>query len=270
MIDEATERLQEARRAVKGALASHITGRKLSGSNTFDGTVLPQVDRTRSWRGATSSSPFRKASRSIASFARSSIAVPQPLPREGSSTGERPKSLAFASLLTTGTPIRLTGQDTERGTFSHRHAVYHDVAARNVWIPLQHIAEHAGVVRNPKQPALRVRLRGIRVRILHPAIGSARSLGGAVRRLLQRRADHRRSVHRGGASEVGTDLPANAASSARATKVPARNTPARVRSAFCSSSRKATCASPRRRLQATTITCCGRRRARRSPSRWSF
>ena len=35
------------------------------------------------------------------------------------------ESLAFASLLTAGTPIRLTGQDTERGTFSHRHAVFH-------------------------------------------------------------------------------------------------------------------------------------------------
>ena len=40
MAEEATERLQEARRAVKGALASHIHGRKLAGSNTFDGTVL--------------------------------------------------------------------------------------------------------------------------------------------------------------------------------------------------------------------------------------
>ena len=35
------------------------------------------------------------------------------------------ESLAFASLLCAGTPIRLTGQDTERGTFSHRHAVFH-------------------------------------------------------------------------------------------------------------------------------------------------
>ncbi|HLO69525.1 MAG TPA: 2-oxoglutarate dehydrogenase E1 component [Flavipsychrobacter sp.] len=39
------------------------------------------------------------------------------------STGEL---LAYASLLTDGTPVRLSGQDVERGTFSHRHAVLHD------------------------------------------------------------------------------------------------------------------------------------------------
>ena len=45
MVEETTERLQEARRAVKGALASHIKGRKMSGSNTFDGTVVAPVER---------------------------------------------------------------------------------------------------------------------------------------------------------------------------------------------------------------------------------
>lgn len=39
-------------------------------------------------------------------------------------TGE---ALAFASILKDGTPIRLTGQDSERGTFAHRHMVLHDV-----------------------------------------------------------------------------------------------------------------------------------------------
>ena len=36
------------------------------------------------------------------------------------------EALAFASLLALGVPMRLTGQDTERGTFSQRHAVLHD------------------------------------------------------------------------------------------------------------------------------------------------
>ena len=36
------------------------------------------------------------------------------------------EALAFASLLVEGTPIRLTGQDAERGTFSHRHLILHD------------------------------------------------------------------------------------------------------------------------------------------------
>jgi 2-oxoglutarate dehydrogenase E1 component len=36
------------------------------------------------------------------------------------------EALAFASLLADGTPVRITGQDAERGTFSHRHVVLHD------------------------------------------------------------------------------------------------------------------------------------------------
>jgi len=49
------------------------------------------------------------------------------------------ESLAFASLLTGGTPIRLTGQDSERGTFSQRHLVLHDVHTGKVHTPIQHL-----------------------------------------------------------------------------------------------------------------------------------
>jgi 2-oxoglutarate dehydrogenase E1 component len=49
------------------------------------------------------------------------------------------EALAFASLLVEGIPIRLTGQDTERGTFSHRHAVLHDVNTGETYAPLQHL-----------------------------------------------------------------------------------------------------------------------------------
>ncbi len=49
------------------------------------------------------------------------------------------EELAFASLLTEGTPIRLTGQDTERGTFSQRHLVLHDVADGRRHAPIQHL-----------------------------------------------------------------------------------------------------------------------------------
>jgi 2-oxoglutarate dehydrogenase E1 component len=50
------------------------------------------------------------------------------------------EALAFASILAEGTPIRLTGQDAERGTFSHRHAVLHGQDGK-IYIPLQHLAE---------------------------------------------------------------------------------------------------------------------------------
>lgn len=50
------------------------------------------------------------------------------------------ETLAFASLLADGVPIRLTGQDSERGTFNHRHDVLHSLD-HNGYIPLQHLSD---------------------------------------------------------------------------------------------------------------------------------
>jgi 2-oxoglutarate dehydrogenase E1 component len=50
------------------------------------------------------------------------------------------ESLAFASLLTEGTHIRLTGQDTERGTFSHRHLELHDEKTGLRYVPIQNLS----------------------------------------------------------------------------------------------------------------------------------
>jgi 2-oxoglutarate decarboxylase len=49
------------------------------------------------------------------------------------------EALAFASLLTEGTHIRFTGQDTERGTFSHRHLVLHDEKTGLEYAPIQRL-----------------------------------------------------------------------------------------------------------------------------------
>ncbi len=51
------------------------------------------------------------------------------------------EALAVASLLVEGIPVRLTGQDTERGTFSHRHLVFHDVRTGERYAPIQHLSE---------------------------------------------------------------------------------------------------------------------------------
>src|ERR671936_475796 len=51
------------------------------------------------------------------------------------------EALAFASLLTEGTHIRLTGQDTERGTFSHRHLALHDEKTGLKYVPIQNLEE---------------------------------------------------------------------------------------------------------------------------------
>ena len=50
------------------------------------------------------------------------------------------EEMAFASILADGTPIRFTGEDVERGTFSHRHAVYHDAETGTQFVPLQEFA----------------------------------------------------------------------------------------------------------------------------------
>ncbi|MCL2770159.1 MAG: multifunctional oxoglutarate decarboxylase/oxoglutarate dehydrogenase thiamine pyrophosphate-binding subunit/dihydrolipoyllysine-residue succinyltransferase subunit, partial [Solirubrobacterales bacterium] len=49
------------------------------------------------------------------------------------------EALAFASLITEGTPVRLTGQDTERGTFSQRHMVLHDAKTGQSFSPIQNL-----------------------------------------------------------------------------------------------------------------------------------
>lgn len=50
------------------------------------------------------------------------------------------EELAFASILEEKIPIRITGQDVERGTFSHRHAVVNDAQTGKKYIPLQELA----------------------------------------------------------------------------------------------------------------------------------
>ncbi len=51
------------------------------------------------------------------------------------------ENMAYATLLEEGFPIRLTGQDVGRGTFSHRHAVLHSQKDGATYIPLQHCAD---------------------------------------------------------------------------------------------------------------------------------
>lgn len=50
--------------------------------------------------------------------------------------------LAYATLVTEGHPVRLSGQDSERGTFAHRHAAFTQVDIDEKYIPLKHISEN--------------------------------------------------------------------------------------------------------------------------------
>jgi 2-oxoglutarate dehydrogenase E1 component len=60
--------------------------------------------------------------------------------------------LAFASLAVAGTRVRLSGQDSARGTFSHRHAVLHDVEDGRTYMPLLHVSAEQALVEIHNSP----------------------------------------------------------------------------------------------------------------------
>ena len=86
-------------------------------------------------------------------------------------------------------------------------------------------ARRAGAVRAAQLAAERDRLPGLRVRLLAGGARDARALGGAVRRLRQRRAGHHRPVHRLRPGQVGPDLAPDAAAARTATRARAPSTP---------------------------------------------
>jgi 2-oxoglutarate dehydrogenase E1 component len=62
------------------------------------------------------------------------------LGEEGGIAWAQAEALAFGSLLADATPVRLTGQDTERGTFSHRHLVLNDYETGAKYTPIRHLS----------------------------------------------------------------------------------------------------------------------------------
>ncbi len=223
MVELATARLKQARHAAKGALASHIAGRKMSGSNTFDGTVLAPVAREQlvAWCDALTAVPegFALNRKLRSQFERRAATIAE----KGIVDWGTAESLAFASLLSAGTPIRLTGQDTERGTFSHRHAVFHPSAPSRpaapgreiVWIPLQHLAAGQASFEIRNSPLSEYACMGFEYGYSTQQPDALVLVGSPVWRLLQRRRDRRRSIHRRRAGEVGSNVTADAAAAAR-------------------------------------------------------
>src|SRR5439155_9804405 len=99
-------------------------------------------------------------------------------------TGEH---LAFATLLDEGAPIRFSGQDSRRGTFSHRHAVLADMRDGKRYTPLAHLREGPGRFDIFDSPLSEAGVLGFDYG-WSLDMPEALLLGGAVRRLHQRRA----------------------------------------------------------------------------------
>src|SRR2546422_703907 len=62
------------------------------------------------------------------------------------------ESLAYGSLLLEGTPVRVSGQDTVRGTFGHRHAAIFDPKDGRPWVPLNHVQDGQALLEAVNSP----------------------------------------------------------------------------------------------------------------------
>ena len=124
--------------------------------------------------------------------------------------------LAFGSLLAEGIPVRLSGQDSRRG---HLLAAPRRAGGPGHRAP----STRRSSTSTPAQAPFLVydsllseyAVLGLRVRLLGGAKRRPRAVGGAVRRLLQRRPDHHRPVHRVGRGEVEAAQQAGAPAAAR-------------------------------------------------------
>ncbi len=140
MVTDATARLQEAHRAVKGKhdLAGMLAKLELK---PVEAAPLAKAGKEQllAWSEALARVPdgFTVNKKLQSQFDRRKAIVAE----KGLVDWGMSEALAFASLLSEGTPIRITGQDTERGTFSHRHAVLHDPKTGSDYIPMQHLRE---------------------------------------------------------------------------------------------------------------------------------
>ena len=107
-------------------------------------------------------------------------------------TGE---ALAFCTLLEEGHHVRLSGQDSERGTFSQRHSVLDRPGRREPLHAVQSSRRRAGPLRGHQLAAVGRGRARLRIRLLAGRAECARDVGSAVRRLRQRRAGAVRPVH---------------------------------------------------------------------------
>ena len=237
--------------------------------------VLPHVEtgcrpRHASTRSSTTSRSIRRASRRTRSSAASSRPAPSTYHETGEVDWATAEALAIGSLVLEGTPVRLAGEDTPPRHVQPAPRRADRLRERERLDPARHAAERdRRTFWVYDSAAQRVRRGRLRVRLLARQPRRARDVGGAVRRLRQRRPDHHRPVHRGRRGQVGPVQRPGAAAAARlrgpgprALLGPHRALPAVVRRG-----QHPGLPTPRRRR--STSTCCAARCAATSASRWS-
>jgi 2-oxoglutarate dehydrogenase E1 component len=145
MLEQYRDGLDQGRPQARASLG--MIGNKY----TVDWSAYGQVDWTERVATAVELPRLRALGERIASFPQGFSLHPRVAQlianRRKMLQGEQPldwgcaETLAYATLVEDGFGVRLTGQDTGRGTFFHRHAVLHDQNTDATWIPLQHIAD---------------------------------------------------------------------------------------------------------------------------------
>jgi 2-oxoglutarate decarboxylase len=140
--DNLTTRHQDLKQRIADALAAGNV-EQVTGEYTLDRTPSPEV------KTAVSADRLLALNHELLQVPTNFTVHPKLVPQldrrrralgaDGGIGWAHAESLAFASLLTEGTPIRLTGQDAERGTFSQRHMVLHDAKTGQTVCPIQNL-----------------------------------------------------------------------------------------------------------------------------------
>jgi 2-oxoglutarate dehydrogenase E1 component len=141
MLAEAEARMKEAHERLKAAIAEGSVGSRRERKPGRVGGEEPETAVARERLEALNSQLIEVPD----GFSVHPKLVPQlerrldVLGPEGGIDWALAEGLAFGSLLEEGVAVRLTGQDTERGTFAHRHLVLHDVKTGARYAPIQHL-----------------------------------------------------------------------------------------------------------------------------------
>ena len=137
------QRLTDDHQALKSAIENHSTPEQQTGEYQLDRTQSPNIET------AVSAKTLQKVAKQLFTVP-DGFTINKKLEKQlakrveeiqpgGGVTWANAEALAFATLLMEGSPIRFTGQDTERGTFSQRHMVLHDANDGHPYTPIANL-----------------------------------------------------------------------------------------------------------------------------------